>query len=242
MVNYKKRATTKSKKRAYKKSMPKKAVDANIKKIVRKEIRKNTEVKKVDYSWGTPTNINHNNVSSSTNRFIEKLLDFGVNAPLLGSGEDKYTGSTYKVIGQHLFLTLTIVADRLNTKFRVLILRRPAHKAAPTSYTDIFDNIVGNVMMDPVDKDVNTTLYDKIIGCRNINPTNSTDNVLIFKKIWIPRQKYAVQLEDPGGTQFKFPKFIDYLIVLAFDAQGSLVTDTLGSVQVSRRLYFVDDA
>jgi len=221
-------------------SKSKKMSEKVVKKIVNKELRKKTEVKKVDYQWGIQ-NINHNNYAASLNKFQEKLVSFGLNTPTRGTGDNNYTGTTYKIIGQHLYLTFSIVADRLNTKFRVMILRRPSHLAVPSSYNDIFDTITANIMTDPVDKDVNTVLYDKIIGSRNINPNNSTDNIVLFKKVWIPRQKYKVQVEDNDSSNVKYPRFTDYLLVVGFDAQGSLLTDTIGSVQVSRRLYFVDD-
>ena len=231
-------------KRAYKPktaSKAKKMSEKTVKKIVNKELRKKTEVKKVDYQWGL-TNINHNNYSAVVlNKFQEKLVSFGLNTPTRGTGDNNYTGTSYKIIGQQLFISFSIVNDRLNTKFRVLILRRPSHLAVPSGYNDIFDSITGNIMTDPIDKDVNTVLMDKIVGARNLNPTNSTDNIVIFKKYWLPRQKYNVQVEDNDSSNVKYPRFTDYLCVFAFDANGSLTTDTIGSVQVSRRLYFVDD-
>lgn len=222
-------------------SRAKKMSEKVVKKIVNKELRKKTEVKKVDYQWSIQ-NINHNNYAAvATNKFQEKLLSFGLNTPTRGTGDNNYTGTSYKIIGQMLYFTYSIANDRLNTKFRALVIRRPAHLSVPSSYTDIFDSITGNIMTDPVDKDVNTVIYDKIIGVRNINTTNSTDNIVLFKKVWLPKQKYKVQVEDNDSNNVKYPRFFDYLCVFAFDAHGSLSTDTIGSVQVSRRLYFVDD-
>lgn len=222
-------------------SKPKKMSEKTVKKIVNKELRKKTEVKKIDYQWGLQ-NINHNNYAAvPLNKFQEKLVSFGLNTPTRGTGDNQYTGTSYKIIGQHLYLTFSIVADRLNTKFRVLIIRRAAHLAVPSSYGDIFDNITGNIMTDPVDKDIQSVLYDKIHGVKGINPTNSTDNIIFFKKIWMPKQKYKVQVEDNDSNNVKYPRFFDYLCIFGFDAHGSLTTDTIGSVQVSRRLYFVDD-
>jgi len=238
MVKYnkKKQAPRKSTKGA---NITKKTA-SSVKKIVRKEIRKNVEVRKLDYQWGVQ-NINHNNYAAvATNKFQEKLVSFGVNTPTQGTGDNQHTGTKYKIIGQQLYLMFSVAADRLNTKFRVLILRYPSSKSI-SAYTDIFDSITGNIMLDPVDKDICTVLYDKITGLKNINPTNSTDNSTWYKKIWIPKQKYVVQTEDNGSSSVKFPKFTDYLMVFAFDAHGSLTTDTIGSVQVSRRLFFVDD-
>lgn len=222
-------------------SKAKKMSEKTVKKIVNKELRKKTEVKKVDYTWGLQ-NINHNNYSAvPLQKFQEKLVSFGLNTPTRGTGDNNYTGTSYKIIGQHLYFTFSMAADRLNTKFRVLVIRRPAHLSVPSIYTDIFDNITGNIMTDPIDKDVNSVIYDKIIGVRNINPTNSTDNTVLFKKVWLSKQKYKVQVEDNDSSNVKYPRFFDYLCVFAFDAHGSLNTDTIGSVQVSRRLYFVDD-
>lgn len=121
-----------------------------------------------------------------------------------------------------------------------MVLRYPSYRVV-NAYADIFDNVTNNVLMDPIDKDICSVLYDKTIGIKNINPTNSTDNVIINKKIWVPRQKYVVQYENAGLNTIKSPKFTDYLIILGYDAFGTLNTDVVASVKVSRRLFFVDD-
>jgi len=236
--SYKKKSTGNSK--IPKKYIPKKMNEVAIKKIVNKEFKKRSEVKKLDYNYGN-VNINHNNYSAvPANKFQNSLMIWGTNMPVAGTTDADITGSRFKVIGQQLFLQFQILADRLNSKFRVMILRYPSYRVV-NAYTDIFDNITNNIMMDPIDKDICSVLYDKVVGLKNINPNNSTDNVLVSRKIWVPRQKYVVQYENAGLNTIKSPKFTDYLIILDYDAFGTLQTDTIGSVQVSRRLFFVDD-
>lgn len=244
MANYNKKIKGKKSKRVKskipQKYVSKKMSEVAVKKIVNKEFRKRTEVKKLDYNYGN-VNINHNNYSAvPANKFQNSLMIWGTNMPVAGTSDGDIIGSRFKVIGQQLFLQFQIVSDRLNSKFRVMILRYPSYRVV-NAYTDIFDNVTNNIMMDPIDKDICTVLYDKVVGIRNINPTNATDNVLITRKIWVPKQKYTVQYENAGLNTVKTPRFTDYLIILGYDAFGSLQTDTIGSVQVSRRLYFVDD-
>lgn len=239
MANYKKSKKKYSGKKSVKKAPAKKMTNA-VKRIVNREFRKRTEVKKLDYNYGE-VSINHNNYSAvPANKFQNQLQIWGTNMPVPGTTDADITGSRFKVIGQQLFLQFQIYFDRLNTKFRVMILRYPSYRTV-NAYSDIFDNVTNNILMDPIDKDICTVLYDKVVGLKNVNPTNSTDNVVITRKIWVPKQKYTVQYENAGLNTIKSPRFTDYLIILGYDAFGSLNTDTIGAVKVSRRLFFVDD-
>lgn len=234
--NYKKKNSSKKANKIPKKYVPKKQSDKSITNIVKKVLRKNTEVKHHDFAYNY-TELYHNNYA--TGAFKNYVLISNVNQPANGTTENQVIGSEYKVIGAQLYLQFLVKSDRMNTKFRVMIVRIPS-KENPTNYSDIFDPITSNVMLDPIDRGRCTVLYDKIHGYKNIVPNNSTDEVTFHRKIWIPKQKYTVQQGESGSTMWKTPKYLDYIIIMAYDSYGSLITDNVGAVQAARRLWFTD--
>lgn len=211
-----------------------------VKKIVNKVINKKIETKKLDLNLGL-ININHNNFSAVPGNKVQVILNNpGVNMPIQGDAQFNCDGLKYNIIGCHLYFMFQIAADRMNTKFRVLVVRASASKTF-SAYDDLFDNITGNITLDPPDREKVVVLYDKLVSAgRSINPTNSTDNLTIFRKIFLKKQKYTVKHESTNSTSVLYPRYRDHLFVFAYDASSSLSTDTLGSVQIHRRLVFTD--
>lgn len=210
-----------------------------VKAVVNKVINKRAEVKKYDYYNGK-TSINHNNFSAVPLNKVQFVLNnFGVNMPSQGDQDTNIDGTQYKVIGMQIFMTIRIAADRLNSKFRVLILRCSASKSIG-AYSDIFDNVTGNLMIDPIDRGKCKVLMDKIIGAGPINPTNSTDDITFHRKFFIKHQKYNVKHEDNNSAAVIYPRYRDHMFIFGFDSHGSLQTDTIGDAQIYRRLYFTE--
>lgn len=210
-----------------------------VKKIVKKVLHKKAEVKKYDYNNGQ-TLINHNNFSAVPLNKVQFVLNnFGVNMPTQGDTDVSIDGTEYNVIGMQLFMTFRIFSDRLNTQFRVLILRCSASKTIG-AYTDIFDNITGNIMLDPIDRGKCKVLLDKIVKTGSINPTNSTDEINIHRKFFVKYQKYKVKHEDNNSSAVIYPRYKDHMFVFAYDTASSLVSDNIGACQIFRRLYFTE--
>lgn len=106
MANYKKKTYRRKsvKSKIPKKYIPKKMNEVAIKKIVNREFKKRSEVKKLDYNYGE-VNINHNNYSAvPANKFQNALQIWGTNMPVAGTTDADITGSRFKVIGQQLFI------------------------------------------------------------------------------------------------------------------------------------------
>lgn len=216
-----------------------KSVTAVAKRAVASALRKRMEVKKHDYNNGI-VNINHNNFSAVPLNKVQFIVNnFGVNMPSQGDMDTQFDGNEYNVIGVQFYYTLKIAADRLNSKFRVLILRCNANKTI-SAYGDIFDNVTGNIMIDPIDKGKAKVLYDRTIGAGNINPSNSTDDVVIHRKFYLKGYKYPVKHEDNGSSAVNKPMFRDHMFVFGFDSHGSIVTDTIGQMQIIRRIFFTE--
>lgn len=241
MAGGKKAYARKMKKRGIKNRVPRKYVakkqsEKSITSIVKKVLHKETEVKHHDFAYPY-TELYHNNYA--TGSFKGYILLSNTNQPASGVGENQMIGSEYKVIGSHLYMQFLVKNDRMNTKFRVLILRIPSN-VNPTTYADLFDPITANVMLDPLDHGRCQVLFDKIFGYKNIVPNNATDEVTFHRKIWVPKQKYTVKQAETGSSTWLTPKFVDLIVVMAYDSYGSLITDNIGAVQIARRLYYTD--
>ena len=125
-----------------------------VKKIVNKVINKKIETKKLDLNLGL-VNINHNNFSAVPGNKVQVILNNpGVNMPIQGDAQFNCDGLKYNIIGCHLYCMFQIAADRMNTKFRVLVVRASASKTF-SAYDDLFDNITGNITLDPPDREAN---------------------------------------------------------------------------------------
>ena len=121
-----------------------------------------------------PHNLNHNNYGLiPANKLNMTWNNFGTNMPTAGDTEMSYDGNEYNIIGCQLYWMIQFPADRSNAKVRILIVRHNIGKTF-SGYTDLFDSITGNTMIDPVDKGkVSKVLYDRQItqGALNVNGT-----------------------------------------------------------------------
>lgn len=218
------------------KYIARKQSEKSVTKIVNKVLRKKIEVKHKDHGH-TYTTLYHNNF---LNAFHAMLIHPNFLSLSQGTGENQIIGTEANIIGTMLKIMFLIKADRMNTKFRVLILRHPKDYNIMASYTNVFDNLTSNCMIDGIDKDRVTVLYDKVFGYKNFNPTNSTDEITFFKTIIVPRQKYKLVYQDDGSLYYNMPRSYDSLIILAYDSYGSPITDAIGNVLVNQRTYFTD--
>lgn len=231
---YKKKNATKAK--VPRKYVPKKQSEQSVTKIVNKVLRKKVEVKHKDYA-GSHYQLYHNGF---VNAYHQILIHPNFLSLTQGTGENQLVGSEANIIGTMLKIMFLIKNDRLNTKFRVLILRHPKDYNPMSAYTQVFDALTNNLMVDSIDRHRVTVLYDKIVGYKNFAPTNSTDEITIFKTIIVPKQKFTLKLADDGSLVYNSPRFVDSLIIMAYDTHGSLLTDNIGAVTVNQRTYFTD--
>lgn len=236
--NYKKKYNKKSKTYIPKKYQAKKQSEKSITTIVNKVLRKKIEVKHIDKAYDFRA-LYHNNYTLAGS-FTTNLV--GGSGVIINQGalENQMIGTEVNIIGTMFKIMFLIAPDRMNTKFRVLIIRHPTGYDPTSSYTQVFDNLTGNLLIDNVDRHRVTVLYDKILGYKDIVPTNSTDQITFFRTIIVPKQKYKMHYIDDGNSISNTPKFRDTLIIMTYDTFGSLITDNISACQVNQRTYFTD--
>lgn len=209
-----------------------------FRKNIRRIVNQGKETHFVDYAWGKHE-LYHNDWSVPAQPGAFKaLLNDPVCLPPQGDGDSNRTGNDIIGRGIQMKLMFGMKADRHNTTFRVMVLRVTKGYSI-SSYTNVFDNQTGNIMLDAVDKDRVKVLYDKKHTQKvDVNSYNANKEITFFRKFYIPH-KALYKFYDDGTQQNSYP-FDIYLCVLAYDAYGTLTTDNIGYVQSWSRFYFKD--
>lgn len=210
----------------------------SLTKAVKRIARNMNEPKNVD-GYYTKTDIKHN---LSTGSFqLNTVATAGTFCVLPAQGDTQNTRDGNKIYlkGISVRLLLGWQNDRLNTTFRVIIQRRNKGLACST-YEDLFDNITGNCLLDPFDRDKGTVMSQKFIKVGAINPGVPTTGKEYTKavRLYIPINKVVT---FTGNADLTNNLASDYWIsIYGYDAYGTLTTDTVGYVQYFARSHFKD--
>lgn len=200
---------------------------------IKQTVMRMKETHFVDYNYGK-TELYHNMFLGA---FLQSLNDT-TRLPSQGDGDSNRTGNDIYARGIQVKMQFGLKQDRHNTTFRVLVFKTTKGYNVGGSYTNVFDNQTGNVMLDAIDKDRVTVLLDKRVSAKPINPSPDGKEITLFRKYWIPH-KSLYKFYDDGLRDNSYPYDI-VMLVVAYDAYGSLTTDNIGYVQAWSRFYFKD--
>lgn len=209
---------------------------STISKIAKKVLMKNSETKIKDYSVGK-VEYYHNS---------PQLLELNQASalPARGDGVDNRDGDKIQKIGTKHMMVLGNKYDRTNVTYRLTYITYP--RDATYSYNTFFINKTGNAMLDRM----NTDLV-KIIKTIYIKPQKATlfaGNSLatggsggleytMVKKVWLP-SKSVIRFPDGGSSEASNRKF--GVLITAYDAYGTLVTDNICYIQHQISNYYKD--
>lgn len=206
-------------------------------------IQNSNESKRCDYSWGRQA-LYHNGGGDSLGgaiRYNITAANIGGIWPTQGDTEESRDGNDIYVKGITLRMQFNIPADRLNAKFRVAVIRSPKGSNPISSVAGMFDNITGNFMIDPWDKDrIQVVKQIFVAPGKSLNPGTATGGKEIthYRKIWIPFNK-VVKFFDNNDTNNSL--LHDYhLVIYGYDTWGTLPGDIVGYCQIWQRLTFKD--
>lgn len=225
-----------SKKRNYKRRTPSKMV-STIKKIVKSTIMKKAESKHKDLGYGDAFNItqlNHN----SLNTF---MLNSGSVMPTQGTADNQRVGDQINVGGFYVRALCAHKADRPNLTWKFYVFRLP--KGTSLSYANLFEATTNDVLLDNPNTDKVKVLFSK-----TIKPAMHPQGQYLFatntyKEFSFPVKfliKYRRQYKFPtaGGTEHNDHDIV--LVVFAYDTLGTLVSDTVASIQLVNTMYYKD--
>lgn len=138
--------------------------------------------------------------------------------------------------------------DRPNILYRLVIFKYQSLKTPVSS--DLWKGANGNKIMDDFDREAFTPLYQRIFkiqmgvsGVLKYNETLTT-NYDAYKKeafkylsVYVPLKNMKIKYSDGGNI----PKFTNVgMVLIPYDAYGTLTTDTVASVNWSYKFYFKD--
>jgi hypothetical protein len=238
VLNAKNRKKSSNRKRFYSKSSKGISKNKSLISLIKKVTLKTNELKYKDTNFGK-AELYHNVHYNS----YWVLTDFG---PSQGVADDQRIGNQINMSGVKITMMFYTKADRPNTKFRVIVYSAPYGSSPPgTAYGSLFDNVTGNVMIDSMNKDRVKVLksfmvYPKGVSANLIGDGTTIDNkeVTCFRKFWIPYRTKVRYPDDGSATELTNRSI--YVMIMAYDSYGTLVTDNVGAVQSWQRLYYRD--
>jgi len=178
----------------------------------------------------------HTKVDIKHNTPVGFLINASNEMPPQGVGDNQRVGDQINCVGFRCKMLFGQFADRENVTWQVRIVSVP--RGTSYAYGTWFDNVSGNCMLDDINTDLvkvlKTYTYKYILA----PDSNNTEEFTFIKKIWIPYKK-LLKFQANGGTQVNDPVDM-YLLICAYDAYGTLVSDNVGYIQLQTQMMFKD--
>ena len=222
--------------RTSRKPLRKSFMRRNVARIARQVVLRAAESKSKIESWGK-FELMHNTLTATLTHGCVIQLNDANRMPSQGGDDHQRNGDTIIGRGWKVRMTLANKADRPNCTYRIMVVAR--QMAGQPGYSHILQNVSGNVLLDSIDPDTNTILYHKIYKPNrafvDTSESGAREYVVPFK-FFIPRKK-IIKFDNNGYVGND--KFI-WLIVCAYDAYGTLLTDNIAYTQIWTQFMYKD--
>jgi len=159
--------------------------------------------------------------------------------PVQGTTDATRVGDSIYIRGFSLKLMLGQKSDRMNVTWRIMVVSAPVANY-DNQFSSVFVAATNNVLLDTVNTERFRVVASKTIH-KMIDPQLSTSGdrrELTFPvKIWIPDGK-TYRFRSANATAHNQNGL--YLVVMCYDAFGTLQTDNIGYFQGACVTYFKD--
>jgi hypothetical protein len=226
-----------AKKRPYTKKYSKTA-PTNRRKLV--SLIKRTVLKKAESKEKTVAydkkEVYHNSFHGGPAEGLVILMNSG-SMPTQGVSDSQRVGDEIYSSGYKIKLLFGQKADRPNVTFRYLVVTVP--KGSTITYANWFKNITGNVLLDDPNRD-----FVKVHASGFWRPNEAGlantggDEYTFVKQMWVPYKK-KVRF-GPGDGVITHNDDDLYLVVMAYDAFGTLQADNIAYIQTALSYYYRD--
>jgi len=200
-------------------------------KAVKKITLKVAEPKKVSYNRG------HTELYHNSPQYVVKL-NLPAGNPTQGLGDNMRVGDQIYSSGYTVRLLLGQKSDRPNVTFKIWFIKVP--QSTTFSYASWFDPVTNNSMLDDINEDLCTVV--KTVTYRPnqaaLAATGGKEFTFV-KKLWIPYRKLIKFAPANAAITTSDPMDL-VMIVTAFDAYGTAVTDNIAYVQTVSSLHYRD--
>lgn len=204
-------------------------------KRIRKTIFKMKEPKYVDGD-AMHYELGHNSWGSAFNGFSQDLLADVL--PSQGDGKSNRDGDMIYVKGITIKLLMYTYGSNQNTKFRLVCFKHS--KDLSTTYSNVFDVITSNVMLDNLDRENVVRVKDiKFHNQSGVNPPNDGDQISFTRTVYIPINKY-IRFDAASATTYKKPFNNWTWALMAYDTYSTAASVKIGGFQAWKRLHFRD--
>lgn len=199
---------------------------------VKKVIMRTTELKRC------PTSVSKLEVFHNVMLGQTYLLNQAGTMPTVGgSQQSNRIGDQINVEGWKIRCLFGQKADRPNVNWKFMVFSVP--KGNTVAYNAVFKDVTGNVMLDEPNTDTTKVLFS-----RSFRPNQSGlagiggDEFTFFKKFYIPHKR--VYKFGPAENVVTHNQPDIYVVVLCYDAYGSVLTDNIGYMQMFHEMQFRD--
>lgn len=196
---------------------------------VKKVILRTAETKAKNTDYGK-TELYHNVTQSS-------VLNIGAAWPVQGTADNQRLGDEINMTGIKLRFLFGQKGDRPNVNWRLVI------GAVPQNYTYVygsfFKNVTGNSLLDEVNKDRVQVLHQKWFKPMDIITYGQAggDEYTFTRQVFISRKK-LIKFGTDAGTDHNDKTIM--MVLVPYDAYGSLLSDNIAYVQTWQSLYYKD--
>lgn len=205
--------------------------------LIKKTVLKKAEQKEKQVAF-EKVEMYHNCFYSglATNTGLVIKMNSGV-LPTQGVSDSQRVGDEIYLSGFKWKFLIGQKADRPNVTFRYLVLSVP--KASGISYADWFKGVIGNVLLDETNEDFVKVHASGIWRPNEAGLAGTGAKEYTFtKQLWIPYKKKLKFGPADGAITHNDDDL--YLIIMAYDAFGTAVTDNIAYIQPLLKCYYRD--
>lgn len=222
-------------------SANKKVKLSTVRKIVKKALLRTAETK---YNSNNAENFQlyHN---GGTGLFAGYVVRPNMLGTLQGQTEERRLGDKVQAVSCQIRLWLANKNDRPNVTYRVMVVAVPPDQVSTSALLpDFFEGDIGNKILDPINTNKYKVIKEKFIQVSGQDTAWTAGDILREKSksmvMSIKLKGRTVSYRTEGSTEPKLQRDCLTLVVLAYDAFGTLTTDNIASLAYSQRFYFKD--
>jgi len=231
MVNYAKRNNSKRKMSVRRVKRSATINNSNLQKVVSKMIMRKVEPKH--------KNFDHGKTESYHNLINTVHLNKDACMPSQGTQDQQRVGDRINVGAFMVRMLCGQKADRPNITWKFWVVRIP--RSESVGYSSLFENLSGNAMLDPINKDYCKVLKTLTINSKysvgSQNSTTYSDEYTFPVKLYIPYKK-LIKFNSNASTDHNDHDI--YLVWHTFDAFGTLTTDNIAYGDITSTIYYKD--
>lgn len=228
--------------KATKKAAPRKRT--KLVALIKKTVLKTAESKNMPYNHGK-VELYHNAGSPASGRILPAPFEIDASyvMPTQGLGDTNRIGDSIMQSGVKVRMLIGQKSDRPNITFRIMCIK-VLSQDYPATVAQLFDNISGNILLDTINNDRVKCVYHKVIkpgfGMSYFqgNQSNEIKREYTFVHSFYLPCKRKIDFTTQGGISYA--KARHYVLVFAYDAYGTLVTDNIAYVEGYSNLYYRD--